>query len=96
MRPLMDDAAIRLLVARLARPNRAGGHTIERASILAEGEGAGDVIAWITDHGGEPESVTPPRAASRGLHFHDRGDAPVPVPRRWILPPGTLDQDQGS
>lgn len=88
----MDDAAIRHLVARLARPHRSGGHAIERASILAEGEGAADVLAWITEHGGEPESVAAPRAGSRGLHFHDRGDAPTPVPRRWILPPGTLDE----
>jgi len=90
----MDDAAIRALVARLARPHRSGGHVIERSSILAEGDGASDVLAWITENHGEPEAAAAPRDASRGLHgshFHDRGPARTPVPRRYVLPPGALD-----
>lgn len=90
----MDDLAIRSLVARLARPHRSGGHVIERSSILAEGEGAADVLEWITAHDGEPEAAAPPRDAQRGLHgshFHDRGPVRTPVPRRYVLPPGSLD-----
>lgn len=90
----MDDPAIRSLVVRLARPHRSGGHVIERSSILAEGEGAADVLAWIAEHDGVPEAATPPRADGGGLHgahFHDRGPAQAPVARRYVLPPGTLD-----
>jgi hypothetical protein len=90
----MDDVEIRALVVRLARSHRSGGHVIERSSILAEGDGAADVLAWIVDHDGVPESAPPPRDGSRGLHgdhFHDRGAAVAPVPRRYVLPPGALD-----
>lgn len=90
----MDDPAIRALVARLSRPHRSGGHVIERSSILAEGDGSADVLAWITDHDGTPEAAVAPRDAQRGLHgahFHDRGAAQAPVPRRYVLPPGALD-----
>ncbi|MEV4421466.1 hypothetical protein AB0L40_16005 [Patulibacter sp. NPDC049589] len=90
----MDDLAIRALVARLSRPHRSGGHVIERSSILAEGTGSADVLAWIADHDGEPEAAAPPRPGQQGLHgshFHDRGPVQAPVPRRYVLPPGTLD-----
>jgi hypothetical protein len=90
----MDDAAIRTLVARLARPHRDGGHVIERASVLAEGDGASDVFAWIAAHGGEPEAAASTRDEAGGMHgshFHDRGSARTPVARRYVLPPGALD-----
>lgn len=90
---MSDDAAIRTLVARLARAHPSGGHVIERASILAEGGDVSSVVDWIVDHDGVPESAAA-KTVDQGLHgsgFHDRGAVRTPVPRRWILPPGTLD-----
>lgn len=91
----MEDHEIRALVARLGRPHRSGGIVIERASVLAEGQGASDVLDWIRANGGEPEAATPPKKAGSGVHggggFHDRGPVSTPVPRRYVLPPGTMD-----
>ena len=90
----MDDPAIRALVARLSRPHPSGGVVIERSSILAEGDGSADVLAWIAEHDGAPEAAATSRDDQRGLHgahFHDRGPAQAPVARRYVLPPGALD-----
>jgi hypothetical protein len=87
----MDDDAIRELVTRLARPHRSGGHTVERAAILAEGGDAFAVLAWIDAHDGVPEAPSA-SGSGRGLHG-SRLDGPGHVktrPRRFILPAGTL------
>lgn len=90
----MEDDAIRTLVARLSRPHRSGGEVIERATILAEGTDSTAILAWIDAHDGQPEEIAAV-APSRGLHSArlanggggGGGDA---VPRRYVLPPGTL------
>ena len=88
----MDDDAIRALVTRLARPHPSGGEVIERAAILSEGADFAAVMAWITAHGGEPETtVTATRA--HGLHgsrVNESGGAESRTPLRFVLPPGVL------
>jgi hypothetical protein len=85
---MSDEAAIRAIVVRLARPIASGGHTIERAAILAEGSACAEIEAWILREGGEPHvDAAGPRG--RGLHA-DRTDArsasrPV-APSRYVLP----------
>jgi hypothetical protein len=85
----MDDAAIRDVVVRLARPHPSGGKVIERAAILAEGEGATDVVDWIIGRDGRGEAAST-AGRSGGLHGAggDRTDRP---PLRYILPAGALD-----
>ena len=63
----MEEDEIRAVVSRLSRPLAAGGSSIERAAILAEGTDAGAIIAWIGAHAGIPEAGQPPEAP-RGLH----------------------------
>jgi hypothetical protein len=88
----MDDEAIRAIVIRLARPHPSGGGVIERAAIVAEGSDAGAIIAWITDHAGEPEM----RAAAphgRGLHgarLSSSGAGGSERPLRFVLPASAL------
>ena len=87
----MEDDAIRDLVKRLARPTRDGGHTIERAALMAEGVDALEVLAWIEKQGGVPEAPSS-SGAGRGLHG-SRLDGPGNAkarPRRFILPAGAL------
>lgn len=87
----MEDDAIRDLVKRLARPDRSGGHTIERAALLAEGVDALEVLEWIEKQGGVPEAPSS-SGSGRGLHG-SRLDGPGHVkarPRRFILPAGAL------
>ena len=87
---MTDDAAISALVLRLARPLPEGGDAIARAAILAEGGDFDAVMAWITAHGGRPEtSVVAARSAS-GLHGARVTEAAAPVPRRFVFPPGAL------
>jgi hypothetical protein len=87
----MDDDAILALVTRLARPHRSGGKVIERAAILAEGADFPAVMAWITDHAGEPET-TVSTAPKRGLHGSRLNSSFVGsgAPLRFVLPAGTL------
>lgn len=87
----MDDAAIRDIVVRLSRPHPSGGKVIERAAIVAEGEGAAEVVDWIIGRAGQGEATSPGRAG--GLHGarlagSARSDGP---PLRYILPAGALD-----
>jgi hypothetical protein len=87
-----DDAAIRALVVRLARPTKAGGHVIERAAILAEGSHCGDIEAWILQHGGHPEAPAAARAAT-GLYAERQtaaGARPGAPAVRYLLPAGAL------
>lgn len=87
----MEDEAIRTLVKRLARPHRSGGEVIERAAILAEGADSAAVVAWITDHGGEPEAALKASAPSRGLHGARLSACrDAAAPRRYVLPAGVL------
>jgi hypothetical protein len=88
----MEDLAIRTLLSRLARPHASGGQVIERAAILAAGADSPQVIAWITDHAGTPETTVAAPSA-RGLHSprasNDAGSAGR-APQRYVLPTGTL------
>ena len=87
----VDDTAIRAIVARLARPHPSGGTVIERAAILAEGDGAGDVVDWILGRAGRSEAAAPARGGGlHGARFAGtaREDGP---PLRYILPAGVLD-----
>jgi hypothetical protein len=87
----MDEASIRAVVARLARPHASGGMVIERAAIVAEGGSATEVVDWIIGRAGHGEAARPPRTG--GLHGAG-SSAAVPEdgpPLRYILPAGVLD-----
>jgi hypothetical protein len=87
-----DDDRVRKLVARLARPNSAGGDTIERATIMASGTDSQAILAWVMAHAGEPEDLAP-TPAGRGIHsarLTDRAGATARNPLRYVLPPGVL------
>jgi hypothetical protein len=64
---MVDDPAIRELLTRLARPHPSGGKAIDRAALLAEGGDFPEVIEWILDHEGTPESGGGAKPA-HGLH----------------------------
>jgi hypothetical protein len=86
-----DDAAIRDVVVRLARPHPSGGHVVERAAILAAGAGAADVVDWIIGHDGQGESASAGRTG--GLHggrLAGTGVSEGPA-LRYILPADALD-----
>jgi hypothetical protein len=90
VRPVIEDAAIQEIVVRLARPTASGGHTIERAAILAEGADCGHIEAWILQKGGEPQSGNVAARGGRGLHA-ERVDANAAAtgggaPLRYVLP----------
>jgi hypothetical protein len=89
----VDDDSIRSVVTRLARAHSSGGTVIERAAIVAEGTGSGDVLTWIVAHGGQPETVvsTPQRRGLHGTRLHDTAGSDARPPSRFILPAGTLD-----
>jgi hypothetical protein len=84
----VDDVAIRALVVRLSRPHASGGDVIERAAILAEGADSADIVGWITDHAGEPETAT--AGPGGGLHSAPTTQTGRP-PLRYVLPAGALD-----
>ncbi len=88
--PEVDDDEIRNLIKRLARPNASGGTTVERAAIMAAGLDSSRVIAWITEHDGQPEA--PARTASGGLHGVQSTDASeaARAPARYVLPAEAL------
>jgi hypothetical protein len=87
----VDDVDIRALVVRLSRPHPSGGKVIERAAILAEGADSADIVGWITDHAGQPETATTVR--SSGLHSARLADSQQArrTPLRYVLPAGALD-----
>ncbi|HEY4826258.1 MAG TPA: hypothetical protein VIH85_05800 [Solirubrobacteraceae bacterium] len=88
----MDDDVILTLVRRLARPHASGGAVIERAAILAEGSDSASVIAWIAEHGGEPEARLA-SGSTHGLHgsrLSNPGGEQRRPPLRYVLPAGTL------
>lgn len=84
-----SDDAIRALVVRLSRPHPSGGKVIERAALLASGVALDDVMRWIAEHDGEPETVPSTRAPG-GLHGA-RSVGAASAPRRYVLPAGALD-----
>ncbi|HMJ03958.1 MAG TPA: hypothetical protein VK506_13545 [Conexibacter sp.] len=89
---MIDEAAIREIVARLSRPIASGAHTIERAAILAEGSDCAEIEAWIVREGGEPhvEGAGPP---GRGLHADRATARSAPggaAPSRYVLPASVL------
>jgi hypothetical protein len=89
--PAGEDT-IRQLVVRLARPHSSGGHVVERAAILAEGSSFTTIMAWIVDHGGEPEAQA--EAPSGGLHgtrLNRSGGSVSPTTLRFVLPAGVLN-----
>ncbi|MFP5361495.1 MAG: hypothetical protein ACLGI5_02050 [Thermoleophilia bacterium] len=85
----MDEAAIRALVKRLARPHPSGGTVIERAAIMAEGTGSADVMTWILAHGAVPEAVVERTSTRQGLH--GASDSAPRTASRFVLPAGALD-----
>lgn len=90
----MDDDAIRELVIRLSRSDGRGGHTIERATLRAEGVHLDAIVAWIEAHGGTAETpAVARRKTSGGLHGGVRGTSGTAVPAvaRYLLPPGSLN-----
>jgi hypothetical protein len=88
----MDEAAIRAVVARLARPHPSGGTVIERAAIVAEGGGAAQVVDWIIARAGRGEAAR--STGGGGLHGARSAEGTVGSdgpPLRYILPAGVLD-----
>ena len=87
----MDEVAIRALVTRLARPHPSGGDVIERAAILAAGADSADIVGWITEHAGEPETaVSKGTGGLHGARLSDGAQDGRP-PARYVLPAGALD-----
>jgi hypothetical protein len=87
------EGAIRATVTRLARPDGDGGAVIERAAIVAEGEPAVAIEAWIVAHGGQPEVplLSPPRPGLYGPRHEGLAAHAARPPRRYILPAAELD-----
>jgi len=88
----MDEAEIRALVTRLARPHPSGGAVIERAAILAEGDQSAALMAWVASHGGIAEEAiaAAPTGGLHGSKFSDTRAVPPSAPARYVLPAGAL------
>lgn len=88
------ETELRELITRLARPHRSGGHTVERASLLAAGDDFDGALRWIEANGGEPEY--PAAAAPRGGLFGSRETqaekTTAGTPQRFILPAAALQR----
>jgi hypothetical protein len=91
---MSDELLAQQTVIRLARPNASGGHTVERAALLAEGGDFAAIEAWILARGGTPQALAPRRAGRGGGGLHGlRVDAARPVdgpPVRYEIPAGGL------
>ncbi|ADB51442.1 hypothetical protein [Conexibacter woesei] len=89
---MIDDSTIHALVVRLARPDAAGGHTVERAAMLAEGSDFAEIEAWILKMGGEPQTSSR-KATGSGLWAErdsaGRARAAAP-PQRYVFPANAL------
>ena len=86
----MEEATIRSVVTRLARPHSSGGDVVERAAIMAEGEDSAAILAWVVAHAGEPE-VLAARGSGGGLHgtrMSGGGGEDQRNPLRFVLPAG--------
>lgn len=90
---MRTDEEIRVLLSRLARRHPSGGTVIERVAIVAEGADSAEVVAWILDHAGKPETAAA-SSAKGGLHSprlsEPIGSEPRP-PARYVLPAGALN-----
>jgi hypothetical protein len=89
---MIDEATIRAVVVRLARPSAAGAHVVERAAILAEGSDCAAIEAWILRAGGAPHSDAA-MAPGRGLHAeraHMSSSRAGATPARYVLPASAL------
>ena len=90
----MDESAIRDLLSRLARAHPSGGVVVERAALLAAGADFPAVIAWITEHGGQPETTveTAPRGGLHGARIASGGgESTRKAPQRYVLRAGQLN-----
>jgi hypothetical protein len=91
--PTEQSDATAVLVKRLARPHPSGGTVIERPVILAEGKRSKEILTWISEHGGAPDS-TLATTRNKGLHSRrtvvglEHQAAPA---RRYILPAHAFD-----
>ena len=86
--PTTDEDELRLVVERLSRRDRSGGRVIERAALLAEGTRSTALIAWLGEHGWEPEA--PATASPRGGGIHGQREhrsASSGAPTRYLLAP---------
>jgi hypothetical protein len=89
----MDEAAIRDLLSRLARAHPSGGVVVERAALLAAGADFPAVIAWITEHDGQPETTvdSAPRGGLHGARIASGGESTRKAPQRYVLRAGELN-----
>jgi hypothetical protein len=89
---MVEEPDIRDLLNRLARPHPSGGKVIERAALLAEGGDFPEVIEWIIDHAGKPETASAV-SQSGGLHG-SRNVEPLRADQRralrYVLPADVL------
>ncbi len=93
MAEIPEDADIRALLRRLARPRPAGGLVVERAALLAAGSDFDAIEAWLRKHGAVAEEVAPPasRPGSVGLYAERHAAAATAVPAaRYVLPADAL------
>ena len=92
--PISDDE-IRILVARLSRPDRPGGRVIERVVIMAEGARSRAILDWLASAAWAPEALPDATAQTGGSGLHGmrresaRGGARPPAPRRYVSPANT-------
>jgi hypothetical protein len=92
---VVDDCDIRALLARLARPHPSGGKVVERAAILAEGADFPEVVEWIMEHAGKPDTAAATSPA-RGLHGARTVEPPLRAEQRralrYVLPAEALGE----
>lgn len=89
---MIEEATIRAIVGRLARPSSSGRHIVERAALLAEGSDCAEIEAWILREGGEPCSDATV-SQGRGLYAERANARSAPAsaaPSRYVLPAGAL------
>jgi hypothetical protein len=90
----MADDDIAAVVARLSRPDPAGGRVIERAQIMAEGPSSAAILEWLAAAGWTPEEAVASTAYRGGAGLHgarlesERGGGAARAPRRYVSPPG--------
>jgi hypothetical protein len=88
-RAVTGDDEIRALLARLGRPNRAGGHVIERAALVAEGADFDVIMRWIEANGGKAETL-PAARSTGGLHSARAASNDDRKPLRFVVPTSAL------
>ena len=88
----MDDDEIKTLLSRLARPHPSGGQVVERAALVAAGPDFPQVLAWITDHDGQPEALKEATVGGgvHGARIGTRGSGNQTAPLRYVLRSGVL------